>query len=41
MIKPLSLWKEAYEISPVHLSIPLSVHMSVTQFSQGLLSGFS
>ena len=41
MIKPLSLQKGSYKISPVHLSICLSVHPSVMHFSQDLLSGFS
>ena len=41
MIKPPCLWNGSYKISPVHLSTCLSIHLSVTHFSQDLLSGFS
>ena len=40
-IKPPSLWKGSCEINPVHLSICLPAHLSITHFSQDLHSGFS
>ena len=40
MIKPLSLRKGSYKISPVYQSICLSVCLSVTHFYQDLRGGY-
>ena len=41
ILLPPTLHKESYKISPVRLTICMSVHWSVTHFSQDLRSGFS